>query len=313
MNNILSVKAIYKKIFEFLKKVINKSSIIQNEYKSKYIQKFYFLFDFRCKKLIKFFCEINMCFTYKLFVIGLKLTPILERKKNRNKNFKFNCECFKNTCIQLVIIKRQFKHIEFTIASLFMRFYINSIKNIKQTTRFPGYSMFKALDVIFEETADELKFILNTDFIQLSLFQNMALGRCWLTLRSSFDKILKFWKIYITSCYNLMTRCKKNFELNQYPKNHTTSNVHFIQKILDFEFFCLKKFNNIDFSLNSLLIAENKKNLVFDFSFNKTYVQSEFETIRWRNRFFKKILILKKKQKKFLKTRKKKKLILLIC
>ena len=55
MNNILSDKSIYKKIFEFLKKAISKSNIIQKEYKSKYIQKFYFLFDFRYKKLINFF------------------------------------------------------------------------------------------------------------------------------------------------------------------------------------------------------------------------------------------------------------------
>jgi hypothetical protein len=266
MNNILSDKPIYKKIFEFLKKAISKSNIIQKEYKSKYIQKFYFLFDFRYKKLVKFFWEIDINFTYKLFVLGLKLRPIVEKKKNKNKNFKFNREYFKNECIQLTNIKKQFEPIEFITTSSFMRYYMSNIKNIKQTIRFPGYSMFKAFDVIFEETADELKFILNTDFIQLSLSQNMAVGRCWLTLRSSFDKILKFWKIYITSCYNLMTRCKKTFELNQYKKNHTAANIYCTEKILDFEFFYLKKLNNIDFSLNSLLIAEKKKNFSYNYN-----------------------------------------------
>nr|UXY88109.1 hypothetical protein Cry52Nrm1_p085 [Cryptomonas curvata] len=309
MINIFSDKSIYKKIFEFLKKAINKSKYIQKEYKSKYIQKFYFSFDFRYKKLIKFCWEIDIYFTYKLFVFGLKLRPIIEKKKNKNKNFKFNREYFKNTCIQLTIIKKQFEPIEFITTSLFMRYYISNIKNIKQTIRFPRYSMFKALEVVFEETADELKFILNTDFIQLSLSQNMALGRCWLTLRSSFDRILKFWKIYITSCYNLMTRCKKTFEINQYQKNHTKSNIYCLEKILDVEFFYLKKLNNIDFSLNSLLIAEKKKNFSYDYTSNKTLIQSEYDTIRWRNRYFKKLLILKKKGKKILKN----KLKLLIC
>ena len=313
MNYFILSKKNDNKFFEFIKKTFYKSNKIKNNFLDKYKKCYYFFSFFKIKNLIKIFWKNDIYFAYRILIIGLKLNPIWFNKNVSIEINKFSQNNLKNTCIQMFVIKNFSKKNDFINVSTFIRFYMSNTKKKKQKLRFPRFTISKSNDFFFEETADEIKFTFNTNFIQLSLSYNQALGSCWLILKYSFVKILNFWKTYINSCYNQMTRCKKNFEINQYKKSSNSYKILYDQKILEFEFFYLKKPKNTNFSIQLFKLLETRKNFLYKFSYEKYLYNLEHNEIRWRNRCPQKLCFLSKICKKITSKNMKKQLIILIC
>jgi hypothetical protein len=286
MNNITISNNKKIKLLNLIKKMIINSFLSKKSILNKYKKKFFLLFNNRTKNLMKNFYKFDICFIYKILIIGLKINPALA-----NIKVKFNQHIFKKISIQMLTNIKLFQFRKFINISSFLRFNFSKIRNIKQKNRFYSYSISKSPEIFFEETADEIKFVFNTKFIKLFLFLNLALGRCWLMLKSSFIKILNFWKTYVNSCYNLMTRCKKNFELNQYKYDNNISINNNDQKNLDFEIFYLKKneFTNFYFK-----ITENPRNFSFELDFDKSLTSLNDGRMRWRNRHKNNLFIFNK-------------------
>nr|UXY87611.1 hypothetical protein CcurKRNrm1_p081 [Cryptomonas curvata] len=303
MNSIILLNRKDTKIFNLIQKIFQNLNISRKYFFSKYKKNSCLVFHYRFKNLVKNLWEIDIFFLYKFLVISLKLKPILT-----NVKIKISHYIFKTVSIQMFVITKIFKNQQFINVPSFLRFYFNRIRNIKHKIRFHSYSICKLPDIFFEETADEIKFIFNTNFIRLFLSLNSGLGRCWLMLKFSFFKILNFWKIYVNSCYNLLTRCKKIFEINQYKDDNNVFKISNDQKYLDFEIFYLRKIQNTNFYFRA--IKHQQKNS-FEFDCDELLSNLEFKAIKWRNRHLNK-LFLHKNYKLPVKSIIKKKFILLI-
>nr|UXY87123.1 hypothetical protein 1634Bnrm1_p083 [Cryptomonas sp.] len=257
------------------------------------IKRFYFIPKYIDRDLFFFLWKTRISFISRIFIAGLKFNPIISKKTNIQNIPKFK----KNFIINLIHqIKTNQKIIQKNgdILQLVRSFNLNlNIK--KKVLKFPIYSIDKELDIIFEETADELKFLLNIKFVKLSLAQSSVLGRCWITFRTSLVKTIKFWKSYITSCYNLMTRFKKIFDLKQHKKELSKLSAKSMYQVLDFSFFDTRQTRKINFTKNiknSMLFFETEKASIS--SLNKITDVLDISATRWRNRIIKKPLILKK-------------------
>ena len=284
-NKIVSCKKSIR-FLNLIKKIFQNSNTDKKHLLNKYRKIFSLILYNKIKNMMKNLYKVDICFLYKILIIGLKLNPILT-----NIKIKFSQVILKTISIQMFIIIKFFQNKNLNKASVLLRFYFSKIKNIKHKIRFHTHSISKLPEIFFEETADEIKFIFNTNFIQIFLSLNLALGGCLLVLKSSFFKILNFWKIYVNSCYNLMTRCNKIFEVKQYKDDNNISIINNNEKKLDFEIFYLKKIKFTNFYFKMI---NNPQNYSYDFNYDKCFSSFKYCGLKWRNRHLNKFFFCKK-------------------
>jgi hypothetical protein len=243
-------------------------------------KKLYFFFNRLKKNFASFFWKLNAFYVYEINVSGMKFNPkilpkIFECKKYKYKNLNLHLS-------YLPIFTNKKFHINNINVSIFFRFHLCNKYKKKQNSRFPSYSIYEESDIIFEETADKLKFLLDINFVQKFLFQNSFLGSCLINIKSSFNKMLKFWKLYVTSCYNSMIKNRKIFKPNNYKKSSSSYLPHIETRVLDLEFFFIKPFNKIHFLCNYFKFLKTVNNFFLDS--NLSFSHLETDNIRWRNR-----------------------------
>lgn len=149
-------------------------------------------------------------------------------------------------------------------------------------------------NVYFEESADQIKVFLDKNLIKISINKNSSIGGSWVSLKSSRQTNLMFWKNYYSSCYNFMTKFKISYEIKKNLKEIKKNEKKSISENIDFEFFQVSNDSK-----------DEKNNFSGELSFCTTKIQNSEDN----DYFNKKILFWRNKQKKLYIVLKKKKLI----
>jgi hypothetical protein len=228
-------------------------------------------------KLIKFNKIFrNLCF----FSPGLKIFPIFRKS---NKNTKNHIE--------------NYKHIKYeSSSSFFLNHFLRRLEFGKRFKYIDLILFFKKIylkkKIYFEETADQLKVVLDKNLMKISISKNICLGGSWISTKSSNDLNLIFWKNYFSACYNFMTRYKNTDDFTGYK------NLKQDKKITGFE--------DVNFELFKITNAAGTDKKAFSADVMKkndrTVIAVENclpkSNIFWKNRKNDFVFLFKKKIKK---------------
>mmetsp|Transcript_44126 Transcript_44126/g.88497 ORF Transcript_44126/g.88497 Transcript_44126/m.88497 type:complete len:287 (+) Transcript_44126:1806-2666(+) len=167
-------------------------------------------------------------------VHGLKFFPLLLKKIGSLPFSLYNLN-IKQTFLDKLFFLNSFKQVPI------LRFFE---KGEKIYDRIPKFSVNLEKDLVkvnFEETADEIKVNLTSNFIRNCISKNFLLGRCWLAIKSSPQKNKAFWYHYLYSCYNFMTKTRTSRECRWKIKKMNSDNFVPNKKTKDLEFFLIRK------------------------------------------------------------------------
>jgi len=243
----------------------------------------FFIIDSNYKKITKKkHLSFEVFFIYRIYNIGIKIHPFIiknKNKKNRNTNLDEILDLWAKLFMYFVLFKKEKKKID--LFSLFIKFYTNHKHKKKRVLRFSFNFMIKIFHISFEESANEIKFIFNIDFVKAIFLQNLILRNCWVVSNFSFGCFLEYCKNYVLACYNSMTKCKTFFKKHQIEYN---SNGFFRYDKHEYDFFHIKK-NTIGYNLNT--IAGNLE--IFS---NKYKSKSNEYCLKWKKKKYFPINIL---------------------
>nr|UXY86706.1 hypothetical protein CparaKRNrm1_p075 [Cryptomonas paramecium] len=257
----------------------------------------FLIVDLNYKKITKKkYLSPETLFIHKIYNIGMKMHFFTKNKKKINRNgFIDRILSIWAKLVMFYIFFKKNKNIT-NFFSLFIKFHTNCKHQTKRIFKFSFNFMTKIFRISFEESANEIKFIFNIDFVKTIFLQNLVLRNCWVISNFSFSCFLKYCKSYVFASYNSMTKCKKflkhqikydftdfKYDKHEYDFFHIKRNT--IKYSLNVPIKNLEIFPN-KYKLNEYYLKWKKKNVLESTFFYKNYSKARFK----KNSYFYKIL-----------------------